>query len=255
VNHKRVDRAYKAAALQVRRRRRRRLTRAERTPLVAPSRPGERWSMDFTSDTLRDGRVFRTIVDDFTRECVAIEVDRSLPGLLVARALPRRHAAVGFPRPSWRRRAGFCGPHGSLDGVTPEQFARLLRWLAGSRRLALSRTKNPRTSHYPCSGFWGRSEALPPAGDRSHEATTAMHYASEAFQRVEARVSAVLGGGSEGGAAVAAVTRAGPSVAKARVAVAAPGPRHRHRWIAIKGAGRLVPAFLPEGADTYRRES
>ncbi len=55
--------------------------------------------MDFTSDTLGDGRVFRTlnIVDDFTRECVAIEVDRSLPGLRVARVLERLQAAIGLP--------------------------------------------------------------------------------------------------------------------------------------------------------------
>lgn len=99
VNHKRVHRVYKAAALQVRRRRRKRLTRAERRPLAVPGRPGERWSMDFTSDTLGDGRVFRTlnIVDDFTRECVAIEVDRSLPGLRVARVLERLHGSVGLP--------------------------------------------------------------------------------------------------------------------------------------------------------------
>jgi putative transposase len=99
VNHKRLHRVYKAAGLQVRRRRRKRLTRADRTPLARPSRPGERWSMDFTSDTLGDGRVFRTlnIVDDFTRECVAIEVDRSLPGLRVARVLERLQASVGLP--------------------------------------------------------------------------------------------------------------------------------------------------------------
>jgi putative transposase len=60
----------------------------------------ERWSMDFTSDTLADGRNFRTlnIVDDFTRECVAIEVDRSLPGLRVTRVLNRLHAAIGLPQ-------------------------------------------------------------------------------------------------------------------------------------------------------------
>ena len=77
VNHKRVHRVYRAAGLQVRRRRRKRLTRAERIPLPTPSQRLERWSMDFTADTLADGRNFRTlnIVDDFTRECVAIEVD------------------------------------------------------------------------------------------------------------------------------------------------------------------------------------
>lgn len=99
VNHKRVHRLYQAAHLQVRRRRRKRLTRGERVPLPRPVRRLERWSMDFTVDTLADGRRFRTlnIVDDFTRECVAIEVDRSLPGLRVARVLDRLHATVGLP--------------------------------------------------------------------------------------------------------------------------------------------------------------
>ena len=56
--------------------------------------------MDFTTDTLADGRNFRTlnIVDDFTRECVAIEVDRSLPGLRVTRVLDRLHAMIGLPQ-------------------------------------------------------------------------------------------------------------------------------------------------------------
>jgi putative transposase len=100
VNHKRLYRVYRAAGLQVRRRRRKRLTRGERVPLPAPSQRRERWSMDFTLDTLADGRAFRTlnIVDDFTRECVAIEVDRSLPGLRVARVLDRLHAAIGLPQ-------------------------------------------------------------------------------------------------------------------------------------------------------------
>jgi len=103
VNHKRVHRLYRAAGLQVRRRRRKRLTRADRVPLLTPSRRLERWSMDFTVDTLADGRGFRTlnIVDEFTRECVAIEVDRSLPGLRVARVLDRLHAAIGFPNGGW----------------------------------------------------------------------------------------------------------------------------------------------------------
>jgi putative transposase len=99
-NHKRVQRVYREAGLQVRRRRRKRLTRGERVPMAAPSRPGERWSMDFTADTLADGRGFRTlnIVDDFTRECVAIEVDRSLPGARVVRVLERLAETIGLPR-------------------------------------------------------------------------------------------------------------------------------------------------------------
>lgn len=98
-NHKRVHRVYRAAGLQVRRRRRKRLSRGERLRLPVPSRPGERWSMDFMLDTLADVRPFRTlnIVDDFTRECVAIEVDRSLPGARVVRVLDRLRTTVGLP--------------------------------------------------------------------------------------------------------------------------------------------------------------
>jgi putative transposase len=100
INHKRVHRIYRAAGLQVRRRHRKRLTRAERISVPLPDQRLARWSMDFTVDTLADGRGFRTlnIVDDFTRECVAIEVDRSLPGLRVARVLDRLHATIGLPQ-------------------------------------------------------------------------------------------------------------------------------------------------------------
>ena len=100
VNHKRVHRIYKLEAMQLRRRRRKRVAATKRVPLAVPSRPNERWSMDFVSDTLASGRVFRTlnIVDDFTRECVAIEVDHSLPGLRVAQVLERLAATRGLPR-------------------------------------------------------------------------------------------------------------------------------------------------------------
>ena len=56
--------------------------------------------MDLMADTLTDGRGFRTlnIVDDFTRECVTIEVDRSLPGARVVRVLERLAATIGLPR-------------------------------------------------------------------------------------------------------------------------------------------------------------
>lgn len=99
VNHKRVYGVYRDAGLQVRRRRRKRLTRGQRVPLATPSRRGERWSMDFMVDTLADGRGFRTlnIADDFTRECLAIEVDRSLPGLRVVRILERLLVTTGLP--------------------------------------------------------------------------------------------------------------------------------------------------------------
>src|SRR5207302_1025131 len=69
-------------------------------PLPAPSGRTERWSMDFVSDALADGRVFRcfTLVDDFTHECVAIEVGHSLPALRVIQVLERLAAHGGLPR-------------------------------------------------------------------------------------------------------------------------------------------------------------
>jgi putative transposase len=91
VNHKRVYRLYREEGLKLRKRRWRSRARVERVPLSKPSRADERYSMDFMRDTLADGRVFRTlnIVDDYTRECLAIEVDTSLPGARVVRVLER----------------------------------------------------------------------------------------------------------------------------------------------------------------------
>jgi len=96
VNHKRVYRLYCEEGLKLRKRRRRARAQVERVPLALPTKADERYSMDFMRDTLADGRVFRTlnIVDDYTRECLAIEVDTSLPGLRVVRVLERL-AALG----------------------------------------------------------------------------------------------------------------------------------------------------------------
>ena len=78
-NLKRVHRVYREAGLQVPRRRRRRITRGDRVPLFALTGPRQRWSMDFMVDPLADGRSFRllNIVDDFTRECIAIDAGAS----------------------------------------------------------------------------------------------------------------------------------------------------------------------------------
>lgn len=99
VNHKRVHRLYVEEGLKLRKRRRRARAQVERVPLLAPTAADERYSMDFMRDTLADGRVFRTlnIVDDYTRECLAIEVDTSLPGARVVRVLERLAAAGRRP--------------------------------------------------------------------------------------------------------------------------------------------------------------
>jgi putative transposase len=89
VNHKRLHRLYREEGLVLRKKRRQRSATATRAPLVPPKRAGERYSIDFMSDSLATGRSFRmlNIVDDYTRECLAIEVDTSLPGERVARVL------------------------------------------------------------------------------------------------------------------------------------------------------------------------
>jgi len=98
VNRKLVQRVYGEEGLHVRRRKRKRVA-MPRVPLPSPTAPNERWSMDFVSDALGDGRKFRvlTIVDDFTREAPAIAVDVSLPGERVARVLEALAATRGLP--------------------------------------------------------------------------------------------------------------------------------------------------------------
>ena len=99
-NHKRVYRLYRAERLAVRRRRRRKLAARCRVLLPVPTRPHERWSMDFMGDTLARGRTFRTlnIVDNGSRECLAIEVDHGLSGQRVARVLDQLAATRPLPK-------------------------------------------------------------------------------------------------------------------------------------------------------------
>jgi putative transposase len=66
--------------------------------LGAPTRINERWSLDFVLDVLDDGRRFRILtVDDFTRACLAIDVDTSIGGRRVAEVLQRLVDARGTP--------------------------------------------------------------------------------------------------------------------------------------------------------------
>lgn len=100
VNHKKVLRLYREEGLAVSRRRRKKHVAIARVPLPKPSARTERWSMDFVSDALFDGRTFRcfTLVDDFTRECPVLEVAHSLPAWRVIHALERVAAERGLPK-------------------------------------------------------------------------------------------------------------------------------------------------------------
>jgi len=99
LNHKKTYRLYREEQLLVRQRKRRRRAATGRLPLPAPSRRNLRWSLDFVSDQLMDGRRFRclTVMDDCTRECKGILVDFSIGGERVTRYLDALMASQGKP--------------------------------------------------------------------------------------------------------------------------------------------------------------
>lgn len=192
VNKKRVERLYREEKLSLRLRRRKKQAAAVRVPLPIPTGPNQAWSMDFVWDYLRGGRRIKmlTIVDDFTRECVAIEAGFGLNGRQLTQLLDRlielrgkvagirsdngpefagdamdawayeRSVKLDFIRPgkpnenafiesfngrlreeclndnqfltlaeaqtiieAWRKDYNEARPHGSLDGLTPKEFA------------------------------------------------------------------------------------------------------------------------------------
>jgi len=88
-NHKKLLRLYREEGLRVRHRGGRKRALGMRAPMALPDAPNQRWSLDFVSDSLVCGRRFRILcmVDDFTRECLALVADTSLSGARVAREL------------------------------------------------------------------------------------------------------------------------------------------------------------------------
>ena len=100
MNHKKLLRLYREEGLAVRRRRGRKRALGTRAPMELPNGPGQRWSLDFVSDALTDGRRFRIlcVVDDYSRECLALVADTSLSGNRVARELDIIIARKGKPR-------------------------------------------------------------------------------------------------------------------------------------------------------------
>ena len=99
VNHKKLYRLYKEERLTVRKRGGRKRALGTRAPMAIPQGPNQRWSLDFVSDSLIDGRRFRIlcVIDDFSRECLATVVDNSISGTRVARELDRIAELRGYP--------------------------------------------------------------------------------------------------------------------------------------------------------------
>lgn len=89
MNHKKLRRLYREERLMVRKRGGRKRALGTRAPMLLPQHPNERWSLDFLSDQLTDCRRIRilAVVDDFSRECLALIADTSISGTRVAREL------------------------------------------------------------------------------------------------------------------------------------------------------------------------
>ena len=100
MNQKKLRRLYCEERLQVRKRGGRKRALGTRRPMILPDRPNERWSLDFVSDAFTDGRRFRVlaVVDDHTRECLALVADPSLSGRRVCRELDAVIARRGRPQ-------------------------------------------------------------------------------------------------------------------------------------------------------------
>jgi putative transposase len=99
MNWKKLYRLYREEKLTVRKRGGRKRALGTRAPMTIPQGPNQRWSLDFVSDALVDGRRFRIlcVIDDFSRECLATVVDNSLSGERVARELDRIALIKGYP--------------------------------------------------------------------------------------------------------------------------------------------------------------
>lgn len=85
MNHEKLRRLYAAERLKLRRCSVRKRALAMRAQLTLPQGPNQRWSL--VSDTMTDGRRFRilAVVNDFTRECLCLVADTSLPGVQLHR--------------------------------------------------------------------------------------------------------------------------------------------------------------------------
>ncbi len=99
VNHKRIERMYREEGLSLRRRRRRKRRSHLRVVRPRSAAANQAWALDFVHDSLMSGRRFRAlaVIDEWSRESLAIEVDVSLTGERVTRVLDRLGVERGLP--------------------------------------------------------------------------------------------------------------------------------------------------------------
>src|ERR1700729_2745825 len=147
VNRKRVQRIYREERLTVRRRGGRKRAIGTRRPIETPLAANKRWSLDFVSDQMTDGRRFRilTVIDNCTRECLALVADTSLSGRRVARELDNIVRQRGRPGAISATTARNTLPMPSSAGRTTPAWTGTT-----SRPASLSRTAITRDSTAGC---------------------------------------------------------------------------------------------------------
>ncbi len=176
MNEKKLYRIYREEGLSVRRRRGRKRARGSRTPMPAPLRPNQRWSLDFLSDTFGACRKFRILAvnDDCCRENLALIADTSISGARVVRELDAQQNGYiesfnGSLRDEclneeifdsladarrklalWRYDYNPVRPHSSLANKTPAEARRALEQSEGSAPGALA---TPETNQYQPQGL------------------------------------------------------------------------------------------------------
>lgn len=132
-NHKRVHHVYRQLQLHSRRKGKRRLPSRVPVRLEAQTAQNKCWSMDFMSDALMSGQRFRTfnVLDDFSREVLAVEVDTNLPAARVIRVLERVPEFVSVHLAGWAEKHGveleFIQPGKPTQNSYVERFNRTFR--------------------------------------------------------------------------------------------------------------------------------
>jgi putative transposase len=99
MNHKRTERIYREEKLSIRRKNRKKRSRGTRLPIAMATRINQNWTMDFVEDRMMDNRRLKTftLIDEYSKENLALELDRSISGRRVTRILDEVVAKKGKP--------------------------------------------------------------------------------------------------------------------------------------------------------------
>jgi|GEM_PF-3234032 len=182
MKRKKLLRLYREEKLAVRPRRGRKRALGSRAPMAIPQGPNQRWSLDFLSDAFTDGRRFRifAVVDDFTRECLALVADTSLSGVRIARELDVLVARRGKPLMIVSDGARIIGWNGTTSHrespcrTASSRASTASSAMNASTRRCFARSAMPRPTlpSPPISGITGRQDSTSDRDQSGEQVTT-----------------------------------------------------------------------------------